>query len=251
MVALVEQHTNRRNGLLGGAALALVAIVGLVVVLLSGGGDKRNDGSPSRGKSQQAGNDAPAATLTAENVTFSDVYGAQIPSSAAGPKETAGGRALGFDRSPAGAVLAAMHIFGRAETSPGPAVFEPTINEQIVGPDKEKLLANVQAAYAERAARDGIPPGGELPLAMEEGRTNRSGLWAYRVDTYDDSTAVVNLLLRALVPRTTSYGYFNFALTVKWVEGDWRLVAPLDGTFAGVGRQLSEVPASYAVIGKD
>lgn len=253
-MALVNERAPNRTRLLAAGLLACLVLVAVAVIALGGDGD--NDGqattrSPSGEKSSKPGGENTLDTLTADEVTFNDVYGAQIPSSPAGPAETANGRASGFTRSPAGAVLAAMHIFGRAETSPGPAVFEPTIKEQIVGPDKDKLLANVQAGYAERAALDGVTPGGELPLAMEEGRRNRSGLWAYRVDSFDESTAIANLLLRALIPGTTSPGYFNFALTVKWVDDDWRLVAPLDGSFGGVGRQLSEVPANYVVIGKD
>lgn len=247
-MALVDQRTNRRNGLLGGVVLALVAAVALTVVLLSGGRGKTNDRSPTRENPQQASRES--ATLKAEDVTYSDVYGAQVPSSPAGPKKTPGGRAIGFDRSPAGAVLAAINIFARVESRPGPGVFEPTIQEQVVGPDKDKLLAKAQADYSAGATR-GTSPDGALSVAIDEARPNRVGLWAYRVETYDDSSASVNVLLRQLVPGTSSYAYFNFPFVVRWIDGDWRLVAPLNGEFASVIQRVAEVPTSYVVVGKD
>jgi hypothetical protein len=59
------------------------------------------------------------------------------------------------------------------------------------------------------------------------------------------------VLLRQLVPGTSTYAYINFALTVQWSDGDWRLVAPLNGEFSSVAQHLAEVPPSYIVIGKD
>jgi len=247
MALVHEPTTPRRTRIVAFAALAAVALVAAAVIAL-GGGDDKTIRSPSRGNSQQTGKDAPSETLTAENVKFSDVYGAQIPSSAAGPKETAGGRALGFERSPAGAVLAAINIFARAESRPGPGVFEPTITEQVTGPDKDKLLANSQKGYAERATQ-GTGPDGALISAIENARNNRSSLWAYRIDSYDNSSVAVNLLLRTVSTGTPIY--VNFAVTVRWTEGDWRLVAPLNGEFSAAGQQLAEAPSGYVVIGKD
>lgn len=246
-MAFVDQPTNRRNGLLGGVVLALVAAIGLAVVLLSGDG-KSNDRSPTKERPQQATGES--TTLKAEDVTYSDVYGAQVPSSPAGPKNTSGGRAIGFDHSPAGAVLAAVNIFARVESRPGPSVFEPTIQEQVIGPDKDKLLAKAQADYSAGATR-GTSPDGALSVAIGEARPNRVGLWAYRVETYDNASASVNILLRQLVPGTSSYAYFNFPFVVRWIDGDWRLVAPLNGEFGSVIQRVAEVPTNYVVVGKD
>jgi hypothetical protein len=236
--------------LTGGAVLLVLALLA-VAVISRGGHNKTTTRSPSGGKSQRAGKDArAAATLAPQDVMFSDVYGVQVPSSPAGPHRTQGGRALGFDDSPAGAVLAAIHIFARSESRPGPVVFEPTINEQVTGPDKDTLLANAKADYSQAATR-GTSPDGALALAIEEGRPNHVALWAYRVDAYDDSSAAVNLLLRQLLPGTTSYAYFNFPFALRFLNGDWELVAPLNGKFSSVIQRVPEVPANYVVIGKD
>jgi hypothetical protein len=147
-------------------------------------------------------------------------------------------------------VLAAINIFARAESPPGPAVFEPTITEQVMGPDRDKLLDKARAGYAEGLPR-GTAPDGSLSGTIGEARPNRIGMWAYRVDAYDGSSATVNVLLRQLVPGTASYAYFNFPFTLRWLDNDWRLVAPLNGEFSSVIQRVADVPASYVVIGKD
>lgn len=245
-MAFVHEHTARRTGLYGLAVVVLAVLAVVVVAIGGGGGGKTKSGSPSRGDSKPVGS---AESLRPEDVAFGDVYGAQIPSSKAGPRQTANGRALGFDRSPAGAVLAAINIFARSESRPGPSVFEPTIKEQVVGPDKDKLLANVQRSYAERVAQGVVPDSnGVLSAAVDSARSNQSKLWAYRVDAYDDASASVNLVLRSLSAGAPTY--VNFALTVRWGDGDWRLVAPLNGEFASAGQQMTEVPDTYIVLGK-
>lgn len=244
----MEQRTNRRTSLLGGAALALLAAIALAVVVLSGDDGKTNDRSPTRDE-KPANGKATLDTLSADEVTFKD-FGVQVPSGPAGPRETAAGRAVGFEHSPAGAVLAAINIFARSESGLGPAVFEPTITEQVVGPDKDKLLANAQRGYQERS-NQGLGPNGELTAALDEARANRVSLWAYRVDSYDEAAASLNLLLRQIVPGTTAPAYVNFVLTVRWADGDWRLLAPLNGDYSTVARQLSDLPTTYVVLGRD
>lgn len=252
MIGFVHEDTRRRTGLLAIVGLAVVALLAAVIITRGGGGhSKTTTRSPSREKTQVSGKKpAPDATLAGENVSFQEFFGVQLPSSPAGPKDTKAGRASGFDHSPAGAVLAAMHIFARSETPSGPAIFEPTIQEQVIGPDRDKLLANSQRGYSE-AATAGTGPNGELAADVQQARANRVGVWAYRTDSYSEVQSALNLLLRQFVPGTSSYAYINFALTVRWADGDWRLVAPLNGEFSSVAQRISEVPPSYVVIGKD
>ena len=249
-MALVDQRTNRRTSLLAGAALALVAIVGLAVVIL-GGGDKSNSRSPSgssKGRPEQGASDRSVATLTAENAKFQEFFGVQLPTTSAGPRQTEGNRAIGFEHSPDGAVLAAIHILYRASASPGPAVFEPTIREQMVGSDRNAFLAKIQRDYG-TAATAGTAPGGELAGAADQAKAIQSSVWAYRLDLYDPAGVSVQVLLRS-VPSGSGPLFVNMGLSVKWVGGDWRLVAPLNGEFASVARQVPEVPAGYVVIGR-
>jgi hypothetical protein len=219
------------------------------VALVGRGGQKIKDGSRSGGAERPASQGSAAYSLTADNVVFQEFFGTELPtSSSAGPRETPDSRALGFSHSEAGAVLAAVHIASRSQNAVGPAVFEPTIKEQVVGEDRDKLLSVTQQAYTEAAATSSTGPHGEITSAFEKARQQRSGVWAYRVDSYTESLAVVNLLLRT-VPSGTA-AYVNLPLTVRWVDGDWRLVAPVNGELGAGSQQLNDVPAGYVVIGK-
>lgn len=250
-MAFVDQRTNRRSGLLGGVVLALVAAVALAVVLRSGDDGETNGRSPSgnsEGRAEQGASDRSVATLTAENVKFQEFFGVQLPTTSAGPRQIEGNRAVGFEHSPDGAVLAAIHILYRASASPGPAVFEPTIREQMVGSDRDAFLAKIQRDYG-TAATAGTAPGGELAGAADQAKAIQSSVWAYRLDLYDPAGVSVQVLLRS-VPSGSGPLFVNMGLSVKWVDGDWRLVAPLNGEFASVARQVPEVPAGYVVIGR-
>lgn len=130
----------------------------------------------------------------------------------------------------------------------GPSVFEPTIDEQVVGADKEALLTRVRQSYTENVTTMRTGPNGELVAVFEKGRTEQSGVWAYRVDSYTAASALVNLLIRSVPGGVPSY--VNLGVTVNWDRGDWRLVAPLNGDLVGQAQRLTEVPGGYTVIGK-
>ena len=79
---------------------------------------------------------------------WSDYHGVELPSSpAAGPRDTSGGLASGFADTPLGALLAALNIGVRANAQWGPAIFGPTIRDQVTGPDAAALLASCQSGY--------------------------------------------------------------------------------------------------------
>ncbi len=71
----------------------------------------------------------------------------------------------------------------------------------------------------------------------------------YRIDASSDSMRHVTLVERAPdangVPQ-----YFEVAVTVQWVDGDWRLVAPREGTWTTAFTQLDQRPASYTRFGQ-
>lgn len=180
------------------------------------------------------------SALQAGDVTFRDVEGAKVPSSPAGPHSTAGGSAIDFDHSPAGAVLAAMNLMYTASSAEGPAVFVPTITNQVVGPDKSALLAATQAEFS----TEGIPTPAQIAMI----RSQHVGPWAYRVDAYTSSEAAVNVLVRQDINGVPNWT--NWSLSVQWSRGDWRLVAPLGGAWQRVIQSLPVVPATYTVIGR-
>jgi hypothetical protein len=172
---------------------------------------------------------APSPTLTRRpepllppGMRWDRIGGVDLPVSAAtGPADLSGGRARGFAHTPAGAVVAAAHLVARTTAELGPAVFEPTIREQVVGPDAAAMATVVADTYTQTCAQQGIPYGqplGNLPAALV----------AARIDHYTPTTAALELLTSA-VDGTGVIRYATTTLTMSYVDQDWRLVAPSDG----------------------
>ncbi len=256
--AIEEQARKRTTIALAALAGLLALVVTLVTVLVLRGGE---DAAPAPDGGAGAGADAgdsggitprPASEeLNAETVVWEDLFGTPVPTSAAGPHDHIGNRAAGFDQSPAGAVLAAIHISYRAEVSNGPAVFEPTLSEQVVGDDKETWLSNLQEVYAAERARGAVVgPSGELTDDLKKAIREKSQVWGYRVDAYDSTAASVQLLLRTIPTGQVEPTFVNLTTTVRWVDGDWRLVAPVDGDPSTGGAQVNGVPEGYVILGE-
>jgi hypothetical protein len=248
----VTTSTNRLSGKLIALVVVLGLFGGLGLVLLhrreptveSESGDRSADpAGESRGSS-----DRPAReTLNASTVEWSDYFGVKLPSNAAGPRQSAAGLAKGFERSEAGAVLAGIHIMARAESAPGPAVFEPTIREQVIGVDKARLLLNSQNAYEEAKIAEAPGPNGEILASVRAARAAQTSVWAYRIESFDPDAASFGILMRTV--RNGGPVYAKFDLTVRWIEGDWRLVAPVNGDFGKALHILEEVPQAYVLLG--
>ncbi len=257
MAYAVEEQARRRTTV----ALAIVAgavamVVALVAVLMLRGGGEGAEPAPGGEAGSAAGDPggtspAPAAeVLNADTVVWQDLFGIPVPAGPPRPREVAGNRVAGFEQSPAGAVVAAINISYRASEAVGPAVFEPTITEQVIGEDAGTWLANVQEAYAgEKDAGRQTGPGGELLTNYDRAVREKSQVWGYRVDAYDPTVASVQVLGRTVPIGQSEPIFVNLALTVQWVEGDWRLVAPPGGAFSSVASQITEVPDGYVVLG--
>ncbi len=207
-------------------------------------------GGSSNGLSVTNVND-PVRPLTTDNLTWESFNGEELPVGASGPHQLRDGRAEGFDRTPQGAVLATMYISGASTAFGGPSVFQPTISEQVVGPDKNAFLATIQREYAESVRQYGADAAGGLSPEREAKKTsyNSQGVWAYRIDTYSRDAATVNVLSMSLPPGSDPI-YTNFAMSVRWVQGDWRLVAPVAGVWSSYARNMASIPANYVVIGQ-
>lgn len=241
----------------GVVALLALVIVGGVVFFIRGGGSGTPSARPpvtpteSPSPTSSGPGSKPAdENLTTDVVKWSDFHGVPIPTSPAGPLRVEGGRAWGFARTPAGAALAAMHIPYRTSSSVGPAVFEPTISEQVVGVDKPKLLAMAQADYDADRGRYGAASDGSITSDFARAVREGSRVWAYRIDAYDSSVASLHVLTRTVTVGATEPTYVDFAYTVRWVDGDWRIVAPLNGDWHSVATAARSVPNDYVVVGR-
>lgn len=260
MAYAVEEQARRRTTVaLAIGAGVLAVVVALVVVLVVRGGGEQGEPAGRRGDeggpgAAEPGGNTPrpaAEVLNADTVVWQDLFGIPLPTGPPGPRDIAGNRTAGFEQSPAGAVLAAINTSYRASADVGPEVFAPTMTEQVVGDDADVWLANVRQSYeTERSAGRQAGSDGELVDALAEAIREDSQVWAYRLDAYDPALASVQMLGRAVPIGQSQPIFVNLALTVQWVEGDWRLVAPPGGDFTSVASQLSEVPDGYVLLGE-
>lgn len=229
-----------------GVAMLLATFMVVFAVRSTGGTDR-----PAAAPAPTTAGPKTTAQVTRESLTWVEVEGFRLPISASeGPTQRDGDRASGFAHTPAGAVLAAVHIGYRSSPALGPAVYRPTIREQVVGVDKDRFLTKVEQDYKTDQV-GGVTPSGAVAASIAKAKATRSGAWAYRVDSFDPASASVQLLSRAFATAGAPAIFVNFAWTLKWVDGDWRLVAPLNGDFQNTARVFSEVPGGYTTFGEE
>jgi hypothetical protein len=233
-IALRARRRTRTVVAVAGAVLLGVAaaVTGLVMALSDGTAPTSQPAPPvavaaTGAPSAEAEPTSPASVSPAPPgaLRWLTVAGARVPvSPTAGPADTSGGRARGFARTPLGAVLAAAHISVRLSAQAGPAVFEPTLREQVVGPDAAALGDDLEDSYQRARAQLGLPygaPAGRL----------YSTIRGYRIATESADRPQVRLLIEG---PGNSGGSVLVALTVdlQWVDDDWALVAPTGGDWS-------------------
>lgn len=218
-----RQAQRRTRVVLVVLAVVVALTTGLVVALVRTAAREHGEAPGPGGQGRGAPLTRPAASHD-EDVTWEDVAGAQLPVSAeAGPRVRRGGRAWGFTRSPFGAVLGALHIGVRSSSNVGPAVYRPTIADQVVG-DRSSLRIQSDTQYEADRRKYGIVDGEPIPQA------SKSRYVGWRVDGFeDDEPVTVHLLASGETPSGTTF--VDLVTTVRWEDGDWRLVAPTDGSW--------------------
>jgi hypothetical protein len=160
-------------------------------------------------------------------------------SRASGPTRQIGGRAGGFARSELGAALAAIHLGQRIDAAAGPRVFGPTIEEQVIGPDAGTLKERTTTAYEAQRQEQNKAPNEPLNL----GGANVVG---YHVDSYTPDAASVSVFT-AYPDRAQ---IFSFRNDLRWVDGDWRLVAPTGGDLSTTLTRIPSYPPGTVVLSK-
>jgi hypothetical protein len=195
----------------------------------------------------------PSPSIDTAALSWSDYLGARLPSSAVdGPLDSSGGLARGFTRTPRGALLAAVNIAIRANKEGGPRVFGPTIEHQVVGPDKQALLVATRYAYDYYRERDELTNGTPRPLGAGEGADGRhSGVTeeaplahlrieAYRWQGYTPLEASLDLVTAKpgdddLIYRAATH------LQLRWQDGDWRVLAPPGGAWGSAAIRIESL----------
>lgn len=191
------QPTKSRTAVWIGLAVVLVALLAVGAFLLG-----RNDG----GAAPAAG---PAAS-TAPPISWSTVGDQPVPASpVAGPRHTEGGLAKGFSHDTLGAALAAVNISVRLASEVGPQVYEATAREQCFG-DVDTEVQQIRNSFST------VPAGAVKP----------SEIW-YRVTSGDPTSDLVLMSIAAKTPQSVaSGGYAALDMTMRWVDGDWKLQVP-------------------------
>ncbi|MFI7510647.1 hypothetical protein ACIBSS_27900 [Micromonospora aurantiaca] len=220
-----------RPGFIASAALVLAVIIAAIIVAVS---SLRNDGTGAPG--------APAASPTPTGSSTPVALPTTVPSTApagvrwelvgqnavpvsesAGPSRISDGTAAGYAHTPEGALIAAAQLSTRAGYSAGRQSWEPTIQQQFEpGADRDRLLAALRGA--------GDAPAGPGELSQIAG---------YQYQSYTPDTAVIGLVFRA--PAAGTPRYHVLSLTLRWREGDWRMVAPPGGAWTSVNRQTTDL----------
>jgi hypothetical protein len=192
------QPTKSRTAVWVALAVVLVALLAVGAYVLG-----RNDSgaAPASG---------PAAS-TAPAISWSTVGGQPVPASpVAGPRNTDGGRATGFSHNALGAALAAVNISFRLASEVGPQVYEATAREQCFG-DVDTEIQQIRNSFSS------APPGAAKP----------SEIW-YRVASGNPTSDLVLMSIALKTPQSVERGgYAGLDLTMRWVDGDWKLQVPL------------------------
>ncbi len=236
VIDAARRTTRRRAAVAGLVAVAVLGVVTAVVLYVVNHPGQAPAPSAT-GTSQWPATLAPSwgspppisagpLALSAD-LTWTEVAGVALPaSSTAGPRDVRDGRARGFAHTQAGALLAAVHLLVRTTAQVGPSVFDPTIAEQVVGPDAASMRDRVTQMYAQM--RDAA----QVPYGQPIGRLS-AALRGFRINAHTPTDALLTVLTEA----TDTTGTPRFAATevrMRWTGEDWALVAPAGGTWDAV-----------------
>lgn len=222
-------------------------VVGLVAAMVF---SFSQDPGPTPTKAQPAmtqtsvQDNGPSAPLNPTTLKWIRLRNQALPVSKAGPHESQGGRVWGFDQSPEGAVLAAFHLPFRVGANSGPDVFRATLATQVTGPDREKFAATIEADYALEADAIEATNNQKTNAAAPQGPDNAIG---YRLDSFTPTQAVIQILL-GTGPNPKGIVFLNFTYSLRWLDGDWRLVAPFNGSWQSILVGFTTLPSDYNML---
>ncbi|TQS45367.1 hypothetical protein FL583_09800 [Cryptosporangium phraense] len=225
-------------GVLGVVAVVLVCVLGgataaLLVTRNSGSGPEYAFPSASPGDDGPTG-PLPTATPTAapSGVTWEVVHGDDVPTSKTdGPAHVDAQQvASGYSRTPTGALIATAQIGTRAGWVDQPEAAKKTVQTQMIpGEDRDLFLGNLRTHTRRLDVR------------------KRAQIAGFRFVSYSPGQAVIELAYRSISADVASY--MGLTLTVRWVAGDWRLVAPPGGSWNTL-RQLNVDPGDFTRWGR-
>jgi hypothetical protein len=183
---------------------------------------------------QQPATPGSVGSATGTGLRWADFHGIQLPTStAAGPHYTRGGLAWGFADTEEGALLAAINIAVRTAAQWGPDIYQPTIHQQVTGPDAATLLKADASGYAALRAATHVRPGQPTGrgYAVEAG---------FRFVAYTPADATADIVTEGPGSGGTTVRTAT-RVEVVWLRGDWRVVAPPGGDWANSATAISSL----------
>ncbi len=132
-----------------------------------------------------------------------------FPIGAAGPRVFSASTSKGFEQSPEGAALAAIHILHRSAVSN--QQWESVLESQVTGDGVPAVRESTRALLGT----------GEQMLLDEVG-AHRSAYVGWTVVGYNPLGARINLA--GITAVENSAVKWRMAVTLTWVDGDWKLV---------------------------
>jgi hypothetical protein len=234
--------------------LAVVLVLGAAAAAHATGGHARQANTVPPGRhSSPAAHRRPVKTAraarpdrprigTAEtSLRWMDFHGIELPvSTQDGPRHARRGLVWGFTDTPRGALLAAVNIGVRTAALWGPAIYRPTIRQQVTGPDQRALLAADISDYAALRAASPVRPG----RPAGRGYAAEAG---FRFVGYTPAGATVDLATEG--PGTSGTTVLvAIRVQVVWLHRDWRVVAPPGGNWAGSATVISSL-TGYTTFG--
>jgi hypothetical protein len=226
-------HMNRRRL---AAAIAVAALLAAGLVAL----DTRSHQPSSEHQPAAAPRRVPSAspvsaaagtpsvpTVDLSGVRWADYHGVALPASAqAGPHDTANGLASGYADTPLGALLATVNIGVRTSWELGPAIFQPTIQQQVTGPFEADMLSADLDTYGQ----------GEAQTASADADASEVG---YLYVGYTPTDATVDIVTEGAADDGSTV-YAVTQIEVEWLGGDWHVIAPPGGDW---GNDVVQVPS--------
>lgn len=221
--------------------VALIAVMAVVLAITGpSGGDSTGAPTPTDSATQSSTTEAPSTSDSACGLEPADqavpvapppdtewelvgTVAAPTAPETIGPGVVDDGLRSCFARAPSGALFAAANVIA---TTTAPDLVVPLIRELAAeGPGREAALEALEV---------------DPPTATDPGALQIAG---FSFLNYDNDLTVVDLVLRA-----RNGGYGHVPLTMRWEDGDWKVVLPQDGNIAGTLQDLPDL-AGYVPWG--
>ena len=185
----VRRSDHRQHGLRYRGRIAAIGLAVAFCAALAGCGSEESPG--------------PATEVT--GIEWTTFQGMAIPTGDQGPRTTDAVTPTGYDRSPAGAVLAAVSATVRMSVADDSQW--PSVGQKLIAPGTERdqwAISRAQVSITDPVKH------GQAPTVL-----------AYALGENSDQQVTVKIY-----SRLSDHSHTENAATVAWMSGDWRLSLP-------------------------